>query len=229
MPKLASVLFSACLLLAAPVVAEEDEPKPATLEELQAAIAALVEENELPAVGIAMVNETGPVWVGAMGKANLEDDIDADADSMFRIGSTSKMFVALSVLKLVEEGRLSLDDKVADLAPDVEFENQWQDADPVRLVHLLEHTTGWDDIHLPEYAHNNPAPATLKQGLDFHPHSRTSRWKPGSRMSYCNAGPPVAAYIVEKITGQDFESYVQQNFFAPMGMDTMTYRLSTDV
>jgi len=145
---------------------------------------------------------------------------------MFRIGSTSKMFVALSVLQLVEQGVLSLDDKVADLAPEIEFDNQWEETDPIRIVHLLEHTTGWDDMHLPEYAHNDPTPATLKEGLDFHPHSRTSRWKPGSRMSYCNSGPPVAAYIIAKLTGQDFEDYVQEHFFDPIGMSTATYRLS---
>jgi CubicO group peptidase (beta-lactamase class C family) len=139
------------------------------------------------------------------------------------------MFVSLAVLKLVEQGRLSLDDRLAALAPDVEFENEWEETDPIRIVHLLEHTTGWDDIHLPEYAHNDPTPATLKEGLDFHPHSRISRWKPGSRMSYCNAGPPVAAYVVEQVTGKDFESYVYDNFFEPMGMQSMTYRLSEAV
>ncbi len=216
------------MLLTLSVRADEEPAKPATLEELQSAIARVVAENDVPAVGIALVDDSGPFWVRAIGKADIEDDVDADEDSMFRIGSTSKMFVSLSVLKLVEEGRLSLDDKLADLAPDIAFENQWEANDPVRVVHLLEHTTGWDDIHLPEYAHNDPAPATLKEGLDYHPHSRVSRWKPGSRMSYCNAGPPVAAYIVERVTGQEYESYVQENFFAPMGMETMTYRLSED-
>ena len=222
--------FIFSLLLPGPAAADdESDPKPATLEELKAAIATVVEKNEVPAVGIAMVDETGPVWVGAIGKANLENDIDADENSIFRIGSTSKMFVALSVLKLVEEGRLSLDGRVADLAPEIAFENQWEETDPVRVVHLLEHTTGWDDIHLPEYAHNDPGPVTLKEGLDFHPHSRVSRWKPGSRMSYCNAGPTVAAYIVEKVTGQEFESYVQDRFFAPIGMERTSYRLSSYV
>ena len=97
------------------------------------------------------------------------------------IGSTSKIFVALAVLKLVEQGKLSLDDTLADLAPDVAFENPWEETHPIRVVHLLEHTTGWDDIHLPEYAHNQPDPVSLKEGLDFHPHSRISRWRPGSR------------------------------------------------
>lgn len=206
-----------------------EEAAPTTIEELKAAISDLIEEHDVPAIGIALVDENGPVWIDAMGKSNLEDDIDVDTDSMFRIGSTSKMFVALSILKLVEEGRISLDDKVRDLAPEIEFENEWESTDPVLMVHLLEHTAGWDDIHLPEFGHNDPAPATLKEGLDFHPHSRVSRWKPGSRMTYCNSGPPVAAYIVQKITGQDFEDYVQENFFTPMGMETMTYRLSPDV
>lgn len=221
-----------CLLLSTLLPAEEvagEAPGPTTLEELEAAIVNVVSENEVPAVGIAMVDESGPIWLGAIGKANLEGDVDADENSLFRIGSTSKMFVALSVLKLVEEGRLSLSDRLAKLAPEIEFENQWEDTDPIRIVHLLEHTTGWDDIHLPEFAHNDPTPATLKEGLDFHPHSRKSRWKPGTRMSYCNAGPPVAAYVVEKVTGQEFESYVHDNFFAPMGMDSATYRLSEDV
>ncbi len=216
-------------LIGCQVIADQDQAEPSTLEELKAAITSIVLEKEVPAFGIAMVNEYGPVWVGAIGKANLENAIDADEDTLFRIGSASKMFVALSVLKLVEEGKLSLQDKLADLAPEIAYENQWEATDPIRVVHLLEHTTGWDDIHLPEYAHNDPTPATLKQGLDFHPHSRISRWVPGSRMSYCNAGPPVAAYIVQKITGLDFEDYVTENFFEPMGMETMTYRLSDDV
>ncbi len=224
LPVLALLLFTGAAL-----AQDDDVEPPATLEELLAGIAELVEDNDLPAAGIALVDRSGPVWVGAFGKANLEEDVDADADSLFRIGSTSKMFVALAVLKLVEQGRLSLDDKLAELAPEIEFENPWEDSDPVRIVHLLEHTTGWDDIHLPEYAHNDPRPIGLREGLDFHPHSRTSRWKPGSRMSYCNAGPPVAAYIVQKITGRDFEDYVRDTFFRPMGMTTMTYRLSDDM
>jgi Beta-lactamase len=64
---------------------------------------------------------------------------------------------------------------------------------------------------------------TLREGLDYDHHSRTSRWRPGTRMAYCNSGPPVAAYIVEKLTGERFEDYVQQYLFLPIGMKTATY------
>ena len=217
------------LLALDPAIAEEEKKVPASLDDLKSLVAEVIEEHNVPAVGIAMLDRSGEVWVASLGKANMQYEVDATADTLYRIGSTSKMFVALSVLKLAEQGRLSLDDRVADLAPEIEFENPWEETDPVRVVHLLEHTTGWDDIHLTEYAHNDPTPASLKEGLDFHPHSRISRWKPGTRSSYCNSGPPVAAYIVQKLTGIDFEDYVQFNFFDPLGMQTATYRLNEAV
>lgn len=229
MKKLSVLIVLAALLLTQVVAAEEEKLVPASLDELKIAVVDVLKEHDVPAVGIAMVNSGEEVWVGSLGTSNLEHETAADADTMYRIGSTSKMFVALSVLKLVEQGRLSLDDRVRDLAPEIEFENEWEETDPVRVVHLLEHTTGWDDLHLPEYAHSDPTPASLKEGLDFHPHSRISRWKPGTRMSYCNSGPPVAAYIVEKLTGLDFEDYVQFNFFDPLGLESATYRLNEHV
>ena len=64
----------------------------------------------------------------------------------------------------------------ADEIHTVDTDDLWKImTDPIRIVHLLEHTTGWDDFHLPEYAHNDPTPVSLKEGLDFHPHSRTCR------------------------------------------------------
>jgi CubicO group peptidase (beta-lactamase class C family) len=103
------------------------------------------------------------------------------------------------------------------------FENRWEASDPVRVVNLLEHTTGWDDMHLHEYAVDAPPSLGLREALDSYHRSRISRWPPGTRMAYCNSGPPVAAYIVEKITHQRFEDFVQQNLFLAIGMKTATY------
>src|SRR5205807_2174148 len=145
------------------------------------------------------------------------------ADTLFRIGSTSKAFSSLSILLLKDGGKLSLQDPVHKLVPDVFFENRWEATDPIRVVNLLEHTTGWDDMHFREYAKQAPDNMSLHDGLDYDHHSRISRWRPGTRMAYCNSGPPVAAYIVEKLTGQRFEDFVEQNLFRPIGMRTATY------
>jgi CubicO group peptidase (beta-lactamase class C family) len=168
------------------------------------------------------VHRDGPEWVAGLGKSNVAANHAATDETLFRIGSTSKAFASLSILKLVNEGKLSLLDPVHQLIPEIWFENQWEATDPVRVVDLLEHTTGWDDMHLREYAKDAKG-MTLRQGLDNDHHSRTSRWRPGTRMAYCNSGPSVAAYIVEKITGRRFEDYVTENFFVPIGMKTATY------
>ncbi|MEN8144538.1 MAG: serine hydrolase domain-containing protein [Gemmatimonadota bacterium] len=218
--------FLLICLTSAPMFAQEEASVPASIDELKQSVAEIIDRYDVPAVGIAMVDQSGPVWIGALGKANIEQNRDADENTLFRIASTSKIFVALSVLKLVEEGKLNLSDKLADLAPEIAFKNRWEAGNPIRVVHLLEHTTGWDETHYPELAHNDPTPATLREGLDFHPHSRQSRWQPGTRFSYSNSGPSVAAYIVEKISGRIFEDYVQENFFDPLGMTSATFFLS---
>jgi len=63
----------------------------------------------------------------------------------------------------------------------------------------------------------------LKDALDFHPHYRQSRWIPGTRFAYNNGGPAVAAYIAQKITGENYEDYVQAQFFNPLQMSSTTF------
>ena len=196
---------------------------PLELEVLKQRIEKSVTNHNVPAIGIALVNRDGPVWVTGWGKANVKAGRAADQDTLFRIGSVTKMFAGLAVLKLVDEGKLSLDDKVRDRAPDLAFENPWEATHPVRIAHLLEHTTGWDDLHVAEYAYDSSDTMTLKQCLDYHPDSRTSRWPPGARQAYNNIGPAVAAYIVEKVTGQRFEDYIEKEFFTPLGMTSTSY------
>jgi len=213
-----------CLLATASFSStKEDTPKPAqSIEELRQQLEKILKDTHTPGMSVAIVHRDGPEWIAGLGKADVASSQDTSSETLFRIGSTSKTFVSLSIVKLANEGKLSLDDPVRNLVPEVWFENRWEASDPVRVVDLLEHTTGWDDMHLREYAKDAPAMG-LREALDYDHHSRISRWQPGTRMAYCNSGPAVAAYIVEKITGQRFEDYVTKNFFTPIGMNTATY------
>ena len=147
---------------------------------------------------MAIVHKDGPEWVTGLGVADVATDRAATADTLFRIGSTSKAFTSLSILAAGRPGQVSLDDPVHKLVPDVWFENRWESTDPIRIVNLLEHTTGWDDLHFREYAKQAPDYMSVREGLDYDHHSRTSRWRPGTRMAYCNSGPAVAAYVSRK-------------------------------
>jgi CubicO group peptidase (beta-lactamase class C family) len=201
-----------------------ERPKPAqSIDELRQQIEKILTDTHTNGVSIAIVQKNGSEWVTGLGMADLAGNRAATANTLFRIGSTSKAFVSLSILMLVEQGKLSLDDPLHTLAPEVWFDNPWESSDPVRVVNLLEHTTGWDDLHFREYAKQAPDSMSLREGLDYDHHSRKSRWPPGTRMAYCNSGPAVAAYVVEKLTGQKFEDFVQQNLFNPIGIKTATY------
>jgi CubicO group peptidase (beta-lactamase class C family) len=200
-----------------------DRNKPKNLAELKNSIQKILKETETPGVGVALVSGDETLWLGGLGKADIENNIDVNENTMFRLGSISKMYVALAILKLQEEGRLSLKDKIRDLIPEIEFNNPWEDKYPIRIENLLEHTTGWSYWHYAELGYDDPKPKTLKEALDFYPKSRISKFVPGTRYQYSNVGTSVAAYIVEKVSGLTFEDYVAKYFFEPMGMDNMTY------
>lgn len=196
---------------------------PATIAELEARIRHLLDSTRTPGATLAMVRHDSVIYAGAFGLARVEPPLPATGATLFRIGSTSKAFVALAAMQLQREGKLTLDDPIKQHLPDLWYANPWEDTDPIRIVHLLEHTSGFDDNSLRTYASSDPTPLTLAEGLALDSTTRVSRWRPGTRFSYCNTGPAIVARIIERIEGKPFEQVVQERFFDPIGMRTATY------
>jgi len=98
--------------------------KPRTIEELRAAIADVLTRTHTPGCGFALVTKYSAVFAGGVGKADLATNCDVTGDTMFRIGSITKSFVALSLLKLQEQAKVDIHSKVADVAPEVKIVNQ---------------------------------------------------------------------------------------------------------
>jgi len=211
-------------MLLAPIQRSDSQAPPRTIPELESRIRQVLERTHTPGVSIAVVSPDSVVWQTGLGLADVASGREATPQTLFRIGSTSKALTALMVLLLEQEGRLQLEDPIRRYIPDLPFTNAWESTDSVRIVHLLEHTAGWDDYTLRVFASSDSTPPlTLRQGLDLDPAARTSRWRPGTRASYSNWGPPVAAYIVERVSGRPFEQLVHERLFVPIGMTTATY------
>jgi len=196
---------------------------PKSIPELQTAIETVLKDTRTPGAAVAIVSRNQTEWVAGIGKADLAANQPVTTNTLFRLGSISKTFAAIAALQLQEAGRLKLSDTVKQWVPDVAFVNPWESTHPLRLVHLLEQTTGFDDLHFREYALNDPTPVSLKDALADDVACRVCRWPPGTRMSYCSAAPAVLAAVVEKASGERFEDYVQKHIFNPLHMDTAGY------
>ncbi|HVM46598.1 MAG TPA: serine hydrolase domain-containing protein [Candidatus Acidoferrum sp.] len=201
---------------------------PHSVPELQKAIEAILKETKTPGAAIALVTSNQVERLAGIGKADVVANLPVTPDTLFRLGSVSKGFVALAALQLQEAGKLKLTDTVRQWVPDVAFANPWEVTNPVRLVHLMEHTSGFDEMHLREYALNDPA-ITLNAALAFGASSRVCRWPPGTRMAYCNSGPAVLAAVIEKASGERFEDYIQKHVLQPLHMDGASYLYTPEV
>ena len=223
------VLLLACVFAVALPSEVRGADQPATLEELRSAIQREVDDVGHGSAGVALVSRDEAIWTAGIGVADTETGRPADEHTYWRVGSITKSFVGLSALMLEERGAIRLSDPVAKWAPEIDIRNRWEDTDPVRLVHLLEHTAGFDDLRPKDYASNDPTPLTLRQALELVTTSLYCRWPPGRYMSYSNAGPAVAAYVMEKLDGRPFESIVADEIFEPLGMDGASLLLTDEV
>src|SRR5579883_2205945 len=205
----------------------DDFPSPQTLDELKTAMNDIVQKNHLPGAGVALVANGEVLWCGGFGKADVVANRLIACDTEFRVGSISKTFVALALLKLEEEGKVDLQARVQDLAPEAGVRNKWESTNPVRVVNLLEHSAGFDDMSFSEvYNTKDPPSFPLLKVFQAHPRPQETRWPPSTRFSYSNPGYAVAGYLIEKITGEPFDAYIKQNVLTPIGIAAGDFRLT---
>ncbi|HMI52656.1 MAG TPA: serine hydrolase [Candidatus Saccharimonadales bacterium] len=208
---------------------KEELPHPNSLGELQKAMSDVIASNHVTGAGVALVSGGQVVWCGGIGKADIAANKDINCDTEFRVGSISKSFVALALLKLQEEGKIDLNAKLKDIAPEIVIKNPWDATNPVRVVNLLEHTAGFDDMSFSEvYNTHDPRDFPLLKVFSAHSAQQNPRWPPSTRFSYSNPGYGVAGYLIEKVSGQPFDVYIQQSILAPLGIARGDFRL-TDV
>jgi CubicO group peptidase (beta-lactamase class C family) len=205
-----------------------DSQIPSTINELKTRINNMCKQYKIPGVGIALVSKDSIIWIGTIGSANIETGEPITEKTLFRIGSCTKSFIGLGFLKLIEEGKIDLDMPVRELVPEIEIENPWKDIHPVRIVHLLDHTAGFDDSHINSIYNKEDPEMPLKQALDIKADLRRVRWQPGTRYSYSSPGYTLAGYILEKVTGQRYEDYLKEAILKPIGMKSSTFRLTDE-
>lgn len=165
-----------------------------------------------PGASAIVVKKGVILYKKGIGMADMELNVPANPDMIFRIGSITKQFTAVCILKLAGEGKLSLQDDIKKFIPDYAIK------EPITIEHLLTHTSGiksytnvdsfWRNMRT-DMTPREIIRLTEKDSLEF---------KPGTKYNYNNTGFVMLGYMIEKISGKSYEDFVTEYLFKPAGM-----------
>jgi CubicO group peptidase (beta-lactamase class C family) len=167
---------------------------------------------------ILIAKEGKVVYRKAFGKSNLELNIDMIPENVFEIGSITKQFTGVSILMLLEEGKLSLDDEITKFIPDYPTQET-----TITIQHLLTHTSGIKSYtsmpSLKDFARKDISPTELIDAFKNEPMD----FNPGEKFLYNNSGFVLLGYIIEKVSGMSYPEFLQKRIFDVLKMDNSLY------
>ncbi|MCE3003687.1 MAG: beta-lactamase family protein [Xanthomonadaceae bacterium] len=207
---------AACLVLAlgaaaAPVHAAAPPP-------LDADFARLLAEEQLAGLVYATIDGDA-TQVGAVGLADVARAEPMRAEHRVLLGSVAKTVTALGVLRLVTQGRLDLDSPVDAVLPDLPIDNPWAERSPLRVRHLIDMTGGLDDIRLRHFFSTRNTPGQpLATAVDGDQRLLRLRTEPGRVFSYSNTSFHLAGMVIEAITGEHYEDFLDREVLQAIGM-----------
>lgn len=174
--------------------------------------------HHIAGAAVAVVRDGQLLLAKGYGHADLERGIRVDpTETVFRIGSVTKLFAWTAVMQLVEQGKLDLD---ADVNRYLDFQIPNTYPQPITLKHLMTHTAGFEDLYL-DFVSLSPdedlAPAAW---MAAHVPGRVR--PPGESPAYSNYGAALAGYIVSRVAGQPYDKYIQEHILDPLGMTHST-------
>jgi CubicO group peptidase (beta-lactamase class C family) len=176
--------------------------------------------------GTVLIAKDGqPIFKKAYGLADKDNNRANNVDTKFDLGSMNKMFTAVAIAQLVEQGKLSFTDTVGKLLPD--YPNKAV-AEKVTVHHLLTHTSGMGSYFNGKFQANLKNLKTVSDYLPLYVDDPLA-FEPGTKWQYSNSGFALLGLIVEKVSGQSYYDYVKEHIFKPAGMvNTDSYERDKD-
>ena len=179
-------------------------------------------------VGITMsvYHPQSGIWNGAAGKADLHNDISMQPCHISRVGSTVKMFTATTVLKLAEEGKINLDDRIADYLPE-DIIDKLENAEDATIRQLLQHSSGIynyiQNLRFQTASLNDLIEEWHADDLLPYAYHQKAYFKPGDDVRYSNTGYILLGLIIEQVESKPFYDVFEEKIFAPLGLKLTTF------
>jgi CubicO group peptidase (beta-lactamase class C family) len=197
---------------------------------LQRSIQQVLTEEQLTGVAWSLVDDRGVVTLDTAGYRDNLNKTPFTLDTKFHVGSVTKSLLALGVLRLATEGLIDIDAPAANYLPDLKFENPWHASTRVSVRHLLDHTAGMDDARLWQMFSRRARPDGLLLAAFPDPQQLLRiRSQPGQQFSYSNMGYTLLGMVIETVTGERYETYLDQHLLQPLGMLNSTFQYTTQV
>jgi CubicO group peptidase (beta-lactamase class C family) len=189
---------------------------------LQERLTKLCAVHDVPGA-VAGVWHDGDVEIAATGVCSTATDIEVTSDTLFQIGSITKVWTATLVMQLVDEGLVDLDAPVRKYLPDLALTDA-DTTDAVTVRHLLTHTSGIADLDFGLFGRGDDCVRLFTEGLA----GRPMLHEPGRFMSYCNSGFPVLGRMVEVLRDQTWDAAIRERISQPLGLER-TFTLAEEV
>jgi CubicO group peptidase (beta-lactamase class C family) len=188
---------------------------------------ALADQEKIVGAGIVLIRDGRIVSHHEHGLADRAQAVRITPQTIYHYGSITKTLTAIAIMQLRDRGRLSLDDRITTYIPELrQVHDPFGSMDAVTLRMLMSHSAGFQDPTWP-YKKGKPwepfEPTTWNQLVAMFPYQEVA-FEPGSRYSYSNPGFIYLARVIEQLTGDPWESYVQKNIFSPLGMTHSYFR-----
>ena len=184
----------------------------------------ILEENQIPGAMISIVQKDSIVFSGGIGYANINNEEKVTSEHLFRLGSISKSFTALGMLKVLEENDLELSTNVNAIDPSLSIANKWKENFPITIEQVLEHTAGFDDVHNDAlYSNKDQVRTSCKSLVNIHNKSLYARWKPGERNAYSNPGYVLIGHLIERISKKPFDAFMKSKILDPLQMNASRF------
>jgi CubicO group peptidase (beta-lactamase class C family) len=205
------------------------------LPELDNLLIKYFNENALPGLAIGIVDNGELVYSNALGYANLEKEIPVTIDTVFRIMSISKTFTTIGLMQLQEQGKLNIDNPVNQYLKSYKVLHNDPAAPPVTIRHMLTHTSGIGEMRdIRDFLLPVGGLATSPE-TPFFPLSEYYRGRltpeiyPGQKWAYANHAFTTLAQVIEEVSGMNFNQYMVEHVFMPLGMEKTGYVRSEKV
>jgi CubicO group peptidase (beta-lactamase class C family) len=193
-------------------------------EQLKQQIRQALAEEGLTGAVWSVVGSSGEITVNAAGLKNRQTEEQLKPADRVHIGSVTKTILATGILRLVSENKISLEDPLEKYLPEIRFDNKWSETNSITIRHLLDHTSGLEDLRLWQMFTAKASPVSpLASAFEKDPAVLRVRTRPGSVFSYSNMGYTLLGMVIEKVARESYESYLDKNLLQPLGMASSTF------